>query len=106
MGWADVRPFEPDARGYVIRDDRYNTDPAAVGDTALAVSVLFRYRLLAEPENARPDPQGYGSGAAGDDDATRYRHARRPRRPLLDEASAAHPGVLCGGDGTARGGGS
>src|SRR5215210_11020 len=102
---VDVCALEPDARGYRFHNDGHNAYPAAVGDTALAVPVLVRHRLLAEPEDARSGAQGRGHGAAGDDGAASRYPVDRYARPLLVADTAAPVGLLCGGDGAARGGG-
>src|SRR5215210_4742812 len=101
---VDVCALEPDARGYRFHNDGHNAYPAAVGDTALAVPVLVRHRLLAEPEDARSRAQGRGGGAAGDDGVARPHEPYRPAKPLLVADTAAPVGLLCGGDGATRGG--
>src|SRR5215210_165966 len=102
---VDVCALEPDARGYRFHNDGHNAYPAAVGDTALVVPVLVRHRLLAEPEDARSGAQGDGHGTAGGDGAAGRHRAYRDARPLLVADTAALAGLLCGGDGAARGGG-
>src|SRR5215212_1499485 len=52
VGGVDVRAVEPDAGGNGLYNHRHLARPAAVGDTALFVPLLVRYRLLAKPEDA------------------------------------------------------
>src|SRR5215218_4251036 len=106
VGGVDVRAVEPDAGGNGLYNHRHNTHSAAVGNTALFVPLLVRYRLLAEPDGARPGSQRHGRGVAPHDSVASRSDAYRPERPVLVARRAAPPGLLRGSDGLARGGGA